>query len=58
MPKITIDEAIKDIKQGRMVILVDDEYFEMGRNFFKQIMYPFGIATMKLQFADGSFQLQ
>lgn len=25
MPKITIDEAIKEIKTGRMVILVDDE---------------------------------
>ncbi len=25
MPKITIDEAIKEIKAGRMVILVDDE---------------------------------
>ena len=25
MPKLTIDEAIKDIREGRMVILVDDE---------------------------------
>ena len=25
MPQITIDEAIKEIREGRMVILVDDE---------------------------------
>ena len=31
MPQITIEQAIEDIKAGRMVILVDDEDRENGR---------------------------
>jgi len=33
MPVATIKEAIEDLKQGKMIILVDDEDIELNRGY-------------------------